>query len=131
MTFITVDHLDQPNSFAVGSDNEWVPATCIVHFGKADGIGRDEFLLILEGVERQEETSQVAERVLECIKQPINVADTQVTMTGSLGIAVAPHDGRDFDTICKTILGTNVNAPIIVNCQVRLFEFCTKNTVFF
>ena len=25
---------------------------------------------------------------------------------------------EDFDTICKTLLGTNVNAPVIVNCQV-------------
>ncbi len=24
----------------------------------------------------------------------------------------------DFDTICKVLLGTNVNAPVIVNCQV-------------
>ncbi len=23
----------------------------------------------------------------------------------------------DFDTICKALLGTNVNAPVIVNCQ--------------
>ena len=25
----------------------------------------------------------------------------------------------DFDTICNTLLGTNVNCPVIVNCQVR------------
>ena len=25
---------------------------------------------------------------------------------------------QDFDTICNALLGTNVNAPIIVNCQV-------------
>ena len=24
----------------------------------------------------------------------------------------------DFDTICNALLGTNVNAPVIVNCQV-------------
>ena len=25
----------------------------------------------------------------------------------------------DFDTICNALLGTNVNAPVIVNCQVK------------
>ena len=25
----------------------------------------------------------------------------------------------DFDTICNALLGTNVNTPVIVNCQVR------------
>ena len=34
----------------------------------------------------------------------------------------------DFDTICSCLLGTNVNTPVIVNCQVRplilfLFSF--------
>lgn len=27
---------------------------------------------------------------------------------------------RDFDTLCNTLLGTNVNCPVIVNCQVGL-----------
>ena len=25
----------------------------------------------------------------------------------------------DFDTICNALCGTNVNAPVIVNCQVK------------
>ncbi len=31
----------------------------------------------------------------------------------------------DFDTICGCLLGTNVNAPVIVNCQV-LFSNVTN-----
>ena len=25
---------------------------------------------------------------------------------------------KDFDTLCNALLGTNVNTPVIVNCQV-------------
>lgn len=29
---------------------------------------------------------------------------------------------KDFDAICAALLGTNVNCPVIVNCQVRKKE---------
>merc|ERR1739845_163150 len=31
----------------------------------------------------------------------------------------------DFDTICNALCGTNVNAPVIVNCQVGLSRSTT------
>lgn len=27
----------------------------------------------------------------------------------------------DFDTLCNALIGTNVNCPVIVNCQVNTF----------
>lgn len=27
---------------------------------------------------------------------------------------------KDFDDLCKGLLGTNVNCPVIVNCQVKI-----------
>lgn len=38
--------------------------------------------------------------------------------------SAAPQEG-DFDTICNALLGTNVNAPVIVNCQVGLSRSTT------
>jgi protein-tyrosine phosphatase len=32
---------------------------------------------------------------------------------------------KDFDTLCSSLLGTNVNAPVIVNCQVGLSRSTT------
>merc|ERR1711981_462104 len=32
---------------------------------------------------------------------------------------------KDFDTLCSTLLGTNVNTPVIVNCQVGLSRSTT------
>merc|ERR1712203_1185332 len=32
---------------------------------------------------------------------------------------------KDFDTLCAALLGTNVNAPVIVNCQVGLSRSTT------
>jgi len=38
--------------------------------------------------------------------------------------SASPLEG-DFDTICSALLGTNVNAPVIVNCQVGLSRSTT------
>ena len=29
---------------------------------------------------------------------------------------------KDFDTLCQSLIGSNVNTPVIVNCQVRTFD---------
>ena len=31
---------------------------------------------------------------------------------------------RDFDALCATMVGSNVNCPVIVNCQVQNINFC-------
>merc|ERR1712051_269670 len=38
--------------------------------------------------------------------------------------SAAPSE-KDFDTICNALCGTNVNAPVIVNCQVGLSRSTT------
>jgi len=32
--------------------------------------------------------------------------------------SAAPFE-EDFDILCNTLLGTNVNCPVIINCQVK------------
>ena len=32
----------------------------------------------------------------------------------------------DFDTLCNALLGTNVNAPVIVNCQVQIAQLLVR-----
>lgn len=34
---------------------------------------------------------------------------------------------RDFEALCATLTGSNVNCPVIVNCQVLTFNFRAKN----
>ena len=63
--------------------------------------GGDEFLVILESIESEEDIAGVAAKILETVKKPIALNDSSVVATVSMGITVAPDDGVDFDTICK------------------------------
>ncbi len=63
--------------------------------------GGDEFSVVLYGAKSVENASIVSRRVLEALKQPFSLEDNDVHLTASIGIAVAPDDGDDADTLFK------------------------------
>ncbi|MDH3763708.1 MAG: EAL domain-containing protein, partial [Gammaproteobacteria bacterium] len=63
--------------------------------------GGDEFSVVLYGSKSVENASVVSRRVLEAIKQPFSLEGNDLHLTASIGIAVAPDDGDDADTLFK------------------------------
>jgi diguanylate cyclase (GGDEF)-like protein/PAS domain S-box-containing protein len=55
--------------------------------------GGDEFAIIQPGPIAPEGGEEVARRISEAMRQPFNVHDTEVTLSASIGIAVAPEHG--------------------------------------
>ena len=60
----------------------------------------DEFFLVLPG-ESPEGASTLAQRLLKILAEPFGVGDTEVTAGASIGIAMYPSDGTDFETLFK------------------------------
>jgi len=101
---------------------------------KAD---EEEFVKVVEGrskegklkvidVNKKESEIEVKElttlsKVMEGLKEKYpNLTHNRIPVCNS----AAPLE-PDFDTICNALLGTNVNAPVIVNCQVGLSRSTT------
>ncbi|KAA0597839.1 diguanylate cyclase (GGDEF)-like protein [Azospirillum lipoferum] len=63
-------------------------------------LGGDEFVALLPGCDAAH-ASLLAERVLTTLSVPMTVADLTLTPTASIGIAVHPNDGMDFDTLLR------------------------------
>ncbi|GLR79716.1 EAL domain-containing protein [Azospirillum oryzae] len=63
-------------------------------------LGGDEFVALLPGCDAAH-ASLLAERVLATLSVPMTVADLTLTPTASIGIAVHPDDGMDFDTLLR------------------------------
>jgi PAS domain S-box-containing protein len=64
-------------------------------------LGGDEFLILLTEIRTPENAATVARRVLDVLTAPITIGDTEVVVSASIGIAVYPLDGADFETLLK------------------------------
>lgn len=64
-------------------------------------LGGDEFIILLESLNSDEEVSQIANRILTAIAKPFRIQDYEMHMTASLGICMYPDDGADRMLLMK------------------------------
>lgn len=65
-------------------------------------LGGDEFTIILTDIEQAHQASMVAQRVVDVISHPFNIADTEISIGASIGIAMYPVDGTTADRLVKS-----------------------------
>jgi predicted signal transduction protein with EAL and GGDEF domain len=65
-------------------------------------LGGDEFAVLLEDLVSEREAVRVAERIIAALSEPIELADREVTIGTSIGIAIAPYDGIEPDELIKS-----------------------------
>lgn len=63
--------------------------------------GGDEFTLLLPALRSPEDVSHIAERILQRLSAPFQVQGEELYVTASLGIALAPYDGEDAQTLLR------------------------------
>ncbi len=64
-------------------------------------LGGDEFVVLLTDIRRPEDAALVARRILTELEAPFALGDTEVRVSGSIGIATFPNDGNDGSSLLK------------------------------
>ncbi len=64
-------------------------------------LGGDEFVILQPGLQQTKETAALAERLLQCLAEPVQIGGQQVRIGASMGIAFYPTDGHDGDALFK------------------------------
>jgi len=64
-------------------------------------ISGDEFLVLAEGFHDEAEIRQLAEKLLAAVATPVDLGPQILSSTCSIGIALYPRDGSDFDLLCQ------------------------------
>jgi diguanylate cyclase (GGDEF)-like protein/PAS domain S-box-containing protein len=64
-------------------------------------LGGDEFTVLLEGVETAPGICTVSDRIRAELRRPFPVADSEVYVSASIGIAVFPRDGTSAEELLK------------------------------
>ncbi len=63
-------------------------------------LGGDEFVLVLLDTDMAG-AAHVADKLLQAAMLPFQLGPHELTVTPSIGIALYPNDGTDFDTLCR------------------------------
>lgn len=74
---------------------------CIRKGDTLSRFGGDEFTLLLPDAQTEEAAIQVAEKILESIKQPFKLAGHDIFVGASIGISIYPDSGVTLDTLIK------------------------------
>lgn len=72
----------------------------VPEIGTLARLGGDEFLIILP-IDHDDYAEIVASRILESFAAPFYLSEHEVTVTASMGIAIAPNDGEDSQVILR------------------------------
>ncbi len=64
-------------------------------------VGGDEFIVILDNVDKNEQVSSLASSILETLSTPMEIHGHTLTTSASIGISLYPHDASDIVTLVK------------------------------
>lgn len=65
-------------------------------------LGGDEFAIIRSEAADRQGLALLASRLIDSLSEPFRIGDDEVTIGTSVGIAIAPDHGQDFDTLLKS-----------------------------
>jgi diguanylate cyclase (GGDEF)-like protein/PAS domain S-box-containing protein len=74
---------------------------CIREGDTVARLGGDEFVLILDALGAPDHTYLVAEKILNALSKPFRLQEREIYITASMGIAVYPDDGENYETLVR------------------------------
>ncbi len=76
-------------------------AACVRSNDTVSRQGGDEFLIVLDGLATEDGAGAIAHKLVQELARPFSLNGLEITVTGSLGIALYPANGGDFETLLK------------------------------
>ncbi len=69
--------------------------------GLVGRLGGDEFQILLPDIDARERLASLATEIIDTLSRPYDIQGNEVTIGCSIGIAIAPHDGEDSQTLIR------------------------------
>lgn len=64
-------------------------------------LGGDEFLVLVRRGDDSDRVAEVAQGMLDAVAAPLELEGVELHGSGSIGVAICPDDGQDFDSLLK------------------------------
>ncbi|MBL8453095.1 MAG: EAL domain-containing protein, partial [Zoogloea sp.] len=72
--------------------------------------GGDEFLVLLTDIRDSDDIAPIVEKIMHTLARPCLLAGQEMSLSCSVGLAVHPEDGTDFDTLIRNADAAMYNA---------------------
>jgi c-di-GMP phosphodiesterase Gmr len=106
LAFIDIDNFKHINDFYSHAIGDALLVKFVqriaTHLRGSDILARmsgDEFVLVLDPVERREQVVQVIEAIVEHLKQPFLIDGFEIFTSASIGVSLYPEHGRDYEAL--------------------------------
>ena len=66
-------------------------------------MGGDEFAVLVPGVQDRNVVEKIANRIIDVLRDPVDLNGNQVIAAASVGIAIAPEDGMNSEVLMKHV----------------------------
>ena len=73
--------------------------TIVAKRGTIGRLGGDEFVIMLPDMDDRGELGELAQRIIQMVSQPYSMDGSRAIIGSSIGIATAPYDGLDGDSL--------------------------------
>ena len=84
-------------------------------------LGGDEFVIVLPEIKRSSDAAHVAQKIIEAVAQPVTIDERDLHVSCSVGISVAPDDGRDAETLIRNADAAMYHAKEIGRANYQFF----------
>ena len=85
-------------------------ADCIRVEDALGRFGSDEFIMALGDAMTEADVAVVAQRVLDAVAAPLNIAGHDIHLTASIGVAMSPMDGDEPETLMQKAMAAAFGA---------------------
>lgn len=106
LLFVDLDRFKQINDSLGHSLGDKVLQTvanrlhgCIRKEDSLARLGGDEFILLMDDLNKGENASLLAQKIIECLAEPIYIDEHTFYVTASIGISLYPHDDKDINKL--------------------------------
>jgi len=96
--------------------------TCLRPEDVVSRFGGDEFAVLLEDIAGNDDAIQVADRIIELLRQPLPVASREIFLTTSIGIAVVRGGDSDPGELLREADQAMYRAKAAGGCRWELFD---------
>ena len=108
LIYVDLDHFKSINDIHGHAAGDLVLKTaaermsaCIRQSDMVSRRGGDEFVIMLDTTDGIEAAVVVCTKLVQQLAQPIQFEDKKISITASIGVAVAPLDAEDFDSLLQ------------------------------